>query len=547
MLVACLLAADVARDTSVTVDEFGYLPHGLAWLDPGATRLADGNPPQFKMLGALALRPGSYEWNTAWPSDAGDFWTLGATFMRANPAQYQALYDRARLVPIGALALTCLLTFVLATRLYGWKAGTFAVWLTALNPNMLAHGALLTPDIFFTAAIALSVLLAQLFWERPSSARAAGLGLAIGLTCLFKAAGLLLAVLLVATAFAQDRPVRPGSAAPLPWSHRRYRLIGILALAATIHVGYLFEGSLATFGTLTPHHPLFRLLTQETPWLPTVLPADFVTTLDFQLTDGGYPAYLDGRLNTTGFFDYYLRGLVYKTPPVALLLFVVAAVFGGRLKRSEMPLVLVALVMFTAFSLLRSKNIGFRYVLFFVPLMHVWISRLLAEGPEAVRAFGQRAAVALCTCGVAAAAASTALIAPHHLAYFNAPAGGPSAGPTHLLDSNVDWGQDLRLLKRFMDDRRIASIDLAYFGRVDPAVYGIDYRTLGAASERRWAAVSVNFIYGRGYFINGSQAWANVADYRRFQTLLPVSRLGHSLYVFDMGLDVFSDTRPSPP
>jgi hypothetical protein len=319
----------------------------------------------------------------------------------------------------------------------------------------------------------------------------------------------------------------------------------VLAIAAAIHIGYLFAGSAATFGALTLRHPLLHALSTHTPWLPTFLPADFVTTLDFQLTDGGYLAYLDGRLNTTGFFDYYVRGLLYKTPPITLLLVPAALVAGGRIKRAEAPLLVVAIGMFVAFSVLRSKNIGIRYVLFVFPLMHVWIGRMVAEGSSLVRSFGRWTTAAVCAASVAAAAASEVAIFPNQLAYFNAIGGGPARGPEHLLDSNIDWGQDLLRLKQFMDARQIPSIDLAYFGRVDPAVYGMTYQTLGAASNQRWAAVSVNFIYGRGYFMNGSRNWADVANYRRFRTLTPVSRLGYSLYVFDMGVDVSSKT-PSP-
>jgi hypothetical protein len=307
-------------------------------------------------------------------------------------------------VPLAFLALTCVLTYVLAARLYGRTAGTFAVWLTALNANLLGHGSLVTPDIIFTAA-------------------------------------------------------------------------------------------------------------------------------------GGYTAYMDGHQSQTGFFDYYIRGLLYKTPLLTLGLVLLAAFAGGRIRRREVPMVLVGAGIFAAFSLLRTKNIGIRYVLFLYPLMHVWIGRLLADGCAVGRLVGRRTITAAVVLGIAAAISSELTIWPHHLAYFSTLAGGPSAGPTHLLDSNVDWGQDLILLKRFMQEKGIETIDLACFGRVDPVVYGIRYRTLDAASHGRWAAVSVNFIYGRSYFINGSQLWADAGEYRRFQSVPPQSRLGYSLYVFDLGTD----------
>ena len=39
-----------------------------------------------------------------------------------------------------------------------------------------------------------------------------------------------------------------------------------------------------------------------------------------------------------------------------------------------------------------------------------------------------------------------------------------------LLDSNLDWGQDLITLRDYMRRGNIDHVDLAYFGRVDPQI-----------------------------------------------------------------------------
>ena len=43
---------------------------------------------------------------------------------------------------------------------------------------------------------------------------------------------------------------------------------------------------------------------------------------------------------------------------------------------------------------------------------------------------------------------------PHYLAYFNPLAGGPGNGYKHLVDSSLDWGQDLPGLKRWVEATR---------------------------------------------------------------------------------------------
>ena len=62
---------------------------------------------------------------------------------------------------------------------------------------------------------------------------------------------------------------------------------------------------------------------------------------------------------------------------------------------------------------------------------------------------------------------------PHYLGYFNELAGGPSGGWRYLVDSNLDWGQDLKALKRWMDDHGVARVKLSYFGAADPDYYGL--------------------------------------------------------------------------
>jgi hypothetical protein len=92
-----------------------------------------------------------------------------------------------------------------------------------------------------------------------------------------------------------------------------------------------------------------------------------------------------------------------------------------------------------------------------------WIE---ARGARAVAA-----AVLVVSCFV-----SFALASPRYLSYFNVAAGGPRGAQRHFVDSNVDWGQDLIRLKRWMAAHDVPEVDLAYFGTADPRAYGIAFR-----------------------------------------------------------------------
>ena len=154
------------------------------------------------------------------------------------------------------------------------------------------------------------------------------------------------------------------------------------------------------------------------------------------------------------------------------------------------------------FSFTGHKNIGVRYLLFLIPIAAVWSGRLAISpawySPRYGRALAAAVTVALIgLVGIAVASW------PYYLTYFNFASGGPDRGHEFLLDSNVDWGQDLITLRDYMQREGIESVDLAYFGRVDPAIYGINYRPLVTGVDGRYAVISTNLLFGRMYFLGG--------------------------------------------
>jgi hypothetical protein len=130
------------------------------------------------------------------------------------------------------------------------------------------------------------------------------------------------------------------------------------------------------------------------------------------------------------------------------------------------------------------------------------------------------------------------------LTHFNEVAGGPLGGPKHLLHSNIDWGQDLIFLRRWLADHPEATpLRVALFAGCNPADIGFaDTLPLTDAPpddaavptlEPGWYAVSVNLLYGYGGAArDGAQpstAAPNVLSALR--ELTPVARAGYSIYI----------------
>jgi hypothetical protein len=133
---------------------------------------------------------------------------------------------------------------------------------------------------------------------------------------------------------------------------------------------------------------------------------------------------------------------------------------------------------------------------------------------------------------ISATVCSTLAIFPHSLSYFNELAGGPLNGPAHLLDANIDWGQDLLELKRWYKSHSpVSPIHLELSGFVDPKTAGISVATDGARdargiSEPIWYALSLNALYRYDYFRSLP------CDYARLQQVSCPTRIGYSIRLY---------------
>jgi tetratricopeptide (TPR) repeat protein len=129
-----------------------------------------------------------------------------------------------------------------------------------------------------------------------------------------------------------------------------------------------------------------------------------------------------------------------------------------------------------------------------------------------------------------------ARVYPDSLGYFNSLVGGPRYGAEYLADSNLDWGQDLKPLKRWMDDHGVAHVNLAYFGTSDPKYYGIDFTrlpisTLDESQYERpqlpgYVAISVTEEIG----VYQPRRWR--LFYQGFRGLTPSATIGSSIKVY---------------
>jgi hypothetical protein len=186
-----------------------------------------------------------------------------------------------------------------------------------------------------------------------------------------------------------------------------------------------------------------------------------------------------------------------------------------------------------------SSQTGFnhhmRYVLPALPFLLIGAGKL---GQLLQREYWLAGAVVLLLAGWAVV--SSLCVYPHSLSYFNEAAGGPENGHAHLLDSNIDWGQDVLFLKCWVDEHPEARpMRMAIFSFVHWDITGQQplYPPSDSCSgtdaecgpQPGWYAISVNALRGKN--VGGSPSC------RYFLHFQPVARIGYSIYIYHLERD----------
>ena len=629
MLVAHYTAAfDSLRRENPTVDEVAHMPAGISYWQRGTFKLYHHNPPLSKLVAALPvvlLRPVTEplyslgSWMNAPPSQA----SFGQSFAFLNADRYFELFTLARAVMPLFSVVGGLFVFAWSSRLYGRLGGLLSLALWCLCPNILAHARLVTSDV---AGAAMAVGATYVFWRHlrnPTWKWAVLAGLMLGLAELTKFSLLLLYAYWPLLWLAKILIERDFSGWPRRLGRDAVQGLAIVALSVVvIDVGYGFEGVGKPLGsyefickTLTrPRGPvvtvppdqlgpnwLAQLARQnrvnrfrDTPLgrVPAPLPYHFLMGFDDQRIEtegipliwadtdakpgetGGYPVYLDGTLRYRGWWYYYLACLAYKVPEGTWLVVIAAtvALFATRRPRSAWfdefaVLAYPAIVLFTM-TALTDINLGLRYVLSIFPFAFVAAGKVVPWAGS-LRGRWRKVVIGGLAASLGMTAAQTILIHPHYLASFNWASGGPDRGSEHLIDSNLDWGQDLVTLRRWVAEHRSGQrVGLAYFGQINPNIFLLrkdDFRwflppVMPGSTRPMYQspaligpeptlkpglyAVSATLMRGLPWRVydpgDPSRAWSAAWDVRKlggfgyFAELTPIAKVGHSIFVYEL-------------
>ena len=488
---------------SCTFDEGTHLAAGYTYLLLGDFRMSIDNPPLSKVFGALPLlfQP------VLLPED-GSWARADLRYEYAFKLLYQCGNDPAQLLFWSRLAnlfwgVILLLSVYSVTREFGGRCGALiTLLLAAFCPILLAHGHLITPDIGVTTLFFLTVVS---FWKlltRGPIRWALYCGGLLGGALATKHNALLLlpslGAMLSLRTLIDSRLCVPQTKQTVTQGLKslwltRCRTIGAgLLIAGSAYAviwgiyGFRFKGSTDPsfeYGWTVLRHNKGAIgncinFARSHQLLPEA--HLFGLALVVENTTNGQDAYALGKVSQTGWWWYFPFALLVKIPSCAWLLVILAGCCIFKRRKLEFAreyfLLVIPACIFLAFLMTRDMNIGVRHAMPILPFLWTFAGSLGKSLSGLTDQHLWRKGIAALL--IVGCIVETASAAPHFLGFFNWPSRVLAHRHTMLVDSNLDWGQDLGRLKRYLEVKEIPEIKLAYFGAASPRHLRLNHQYL---------------------------------------------------------------------
>lgn len=414
-------------------------------------------------------------------------------------------------------------------RLFSEGAANVALALFAFTPSLIAHFSVVTTDGIGALFIFLAASQLVRWRHRPNWPQTSLMGLVLG--------GMLLAKFysppLVLLALALMLILKPEGVSRRPSQLNWKPMLAALALAlVTLWSGYFFHISHLKVGegkvvASFPNRGEKTWATRSNAHISTFLPAGefFEGLREVAFSNKhGRPAWFLGNIYPKGGIkSYYPTAIVLKWPMILLALFLASFLMGvHRVCRASGDLLAMCsfAVVFLFFAIQSKYDIGERHILPLYPFA------LLIAGAIWERVKARRGAIVVLLVLLVFNAADALRAAPDYLTYFNILV-KPANSWRYLTDSNLDWGQGLIALRDYELKHPDENLRLAYFGSVNPALYGV--KALPLAPEER---VTGKAVVGASAL--SGQVLPDPNSYRWLLNYTPNQMIDRSMFVYDI-------------
>ena len=561
------------KGDSATMDEVAHLPAGYSYLTQKDMRLNPEHPPLLKDLAAIPLLfiknlpAGRQGINfpseiKSWKEDVNGQWDFGFSFLyhSDNPADKMIFWGRIPMILI--LILLGFYVFKWAKELFGQKAALLSLFLFSFSPTLIAHGRLVTTDVGAATGCFIATYYFIKSLQNPNKKNIIFAGIAFGLAQLLKFTVIILVpffAILVITWWLLKKG-------------KFWRTFKNLILIFVI--GYLLIWPVYLYHTW--NYPTDRMV-RDTEFLLSSHPFQFLgpvlvrmaenpilkpyaqyllgLSLVYQRGTGGNTTYFLGEVSAAGWKNYFPVVYSIKEPLAFHTLTIIALLYLSFLIKKPFWqntyqrmkawcsahfakfAILSFVIIYWVFSLIASLNIGVRHLLPALPFTFILVSAAIVNLLQNTHL---KLRYLLLGMLILWQIASVVSVYPHFLAYFNEIAGGPNQGYIYTVDSNLDWGQDLKRLKKWVDENLPAGrqVYVDYFGGGDAGYYLKEkFAPWGGQRDPKefpkgnYLAVSATFLQGgRGEPVPGFNQPSGY--YNWLSGYKPIAKIGYSIFIY---------------
>jgi hypothetical protein len=544
-------------DDSPTYDEGVHLAAGYLHLTHGDFSINPEHPPLAKMWCALPLLFQEVRLPVGHHGRDGEQHVGFAyrwLYQVGNDPEKLLFWGRLPTLFWGAILLVSI--YAVCRDHFGPQGALISLVLSTFSPALLAHSHYVTTDLSMTSLFFLATVAFWRFLHVPSLTGAMACGLLVGgaLAAKYSAVllGLILVPLMVVFYLRRGSELTPGPSSGPRMAREAAHVAAGLAILVVV-----------AYGTLWASYRFRYSMSPEPPQAPNgggaaasppseggmvgwmkrhhALPEGYLDGMAIMHGNWSFrTSYALGRYSEHGFYWYFPFSFLVKTPVPAILLTiwgVAASVRRHAPGKSPDDFLMFPMVGYWIMVVLSPMNVGIRHLLPAFPAMMVLAGGVATPGKEMPESGPRTTGIALL---LAAGIGGCLIAAPYFISYFNLPSIALWNRHFMLCDSSLDWGQDLKRLKKFMENRGIPEILLSYYGSASPAQLGLRHATLPGrniytrlepwvqASEPRpgdYVAISARnyrgiWLYDRSRYL------------RAFDELVPIAEIGHSILVF---------------
>jgi len=554
----------ISRDSAI-VDETAHIPAGYSYVAYHDYRLNPEHPPLVKFLAGVPLQFLDIKGLTL-DSSWNDIrqWDAGWYFMFHSGNSPDQIIFWARLPMLLFILLLGVLLYKWASEEFGNKVGLFVLFLFAFTPDVLAHGHFVTTDVPAAFGFALGMYTFSKFLDKKNLKYLIIAGICLGIAGLLKFSTFLLypifLLVIIAKSIIEKREEKSKFWITF-WNYFKslfwiwvisFAVIWLVYIPMVWNTPIDVEKSvILTNLTSDPRTEILRNFLNYLAGNPILRAFGHYLLglmLVFGRVAGGNSTFIIGHFADKAITWFFPVAFLIKTPATILVLFFFSIIYLITKKVSSkreawlLWLFGIPFIIYWAASVKGSLNIGTRHLLPTIPFLYLFIGLAIRRIIESKKLASNIAMIVI----VATLAVPVLVAYPNYISYFNVFTYGQPKY-TLMVDSSLDWGQDLKRLTNYVQANNIHNLKIDYFGGGLPIYYIPDstqWRS-GYGPTTGWLAVSSTFYQMSKLHGREEGKWS----YSWLDNIAPEANIGNSILLYHITSQTLLDhpsTSPYP-